>query len=273
MTDHIKFNNDEQIDDELDIIDDSMVDDIIDTADNDDYGVGELRDRFEQFKLYELLMNHKLFSPGSVDPRIAIFVEREVKTFIASRMKVLMGREPDSSAPRQSLNNVFTSDQVEALKSIADRLVQKGHQPMPSREPQLNPAQGSNVGHGENAGAALSKQVAPVIGSRPTVNTTRRKKRAIEVRTPSSEEIPIGEYRLPTPEEGNMGSDGTIYAQVAPPLRGRIPPPTAEQANAIYAMEAEKNARAFQGSPAGSGGSVLNTAILLSQKKNANVPE
>jgi hypothetical protein len=111
--------------------------------------MNEAMNRIEQAKLYEALLNHQLFAPGSAKGDIVKIVCKEVKDFVQFRMEVLLGMRPDGKigshmqggGQRGSAPSQFSDQQVSALRGIADKLISRGAQPtintVSVREPQI----------------------------------------------------------------------------------------------------------------------------------------
>jgi hypothetical protein len=98
----------------------------------------EAERRIEQANLYQALLKHDLFAPGSARPEIIDSVRREFKSFILSRLEVLLGIKPDTGKllPAQEVTkNPFSEDEIKALRAIADRLTKKDQSQQPSQAP------------------------------------------------------------------------------------------------------------------------------------------
>ena len=87
--------------------------------------------RIEQAKLYEALLNHQLFAPGSARPEIIKAVRKEFKEFIQFRLEVLLGIKADGKpghtghAQSIQVKSPFSDEETVALKDIARKLVEK----------------------------------------------------------------------------------------------------------------------------------------------------
>ena len=211
--------------------------------------------RIEQANLYLALLNHPLFGANSARPEIISTVEAEIKEFILSRLEILLGtRQPVSSVIPAS--SPFTTEQTEALKAIADRLTKK--EPKPSApSPQIRPV---------DAPAQINAYTAPVVQPVSTPESPEAPKPAKRGRP--RKEIVI---RPPTPEEGNLGSDGTVYAQAGNPQAAKMPnAATMEAMNAASVNKFSTNAATGGG---GELGALLMAAITASQQKNKDIIE
>lgn len=100
--------------------------------------------RIQMAKLYEMLITHKLIAEGSASPEIIKKVQDEAKAFFMGRLKNLLGISKDSeqsAASQQEAKLPFSKDQVEALKAMANRLIEKTKTPSAASvvEPKLMP--------------------------------------------------------------------------------------------------------------------------------------
>ena len=93
--------------------------------------INEAIARIEQAKLYEALLNHQLFAPGSARPEIIKAVRKEFKEFIQFRLEVLLGIKADGKpghtghAQSIQVKSPFSDEETVALKDIARKLVEK----------------------------------------------------------------------------------------------------------------------------------------------------
>lgn len=89
--------------------------------------VNEALRRIEQAKLYESLIRHDFFAPGSARPDIQEKVTSEIRSFILERLSQLVGILPENKQPVQAPREELPWDaaQIEALTSLASRLVEK----------------------------------------------------------------------------------------------------------------------------------------------------
>jgi hypothetical protein len=245
----------------------SDIDEVIDDSapDTSMFDVSDVLARFEQAKLYSTLINHKLFSPGSADPAIVEFVEREIKQFVVTRMRVLMGVQADVAQPVM-VQSPFDDTEVAALKSIASRLIEKQrpelNQPV-VQEPKIN-----TVLHSQPQTQILP-QPQPVMVNRPQLSQPTKPipqptKPAPAKKGKGNKKI---EIRAPTPEEGNVGSDGTTYSQAVPSNSGRLPMPSQEMMNAMAVEEAIKNQNYYATGAKGGKDALVGLALSFTQGK------
>lgn len=95
--------------------------------------LSEAEKRIEQANLYQALLKHDLFAPGSARPEIIDAVRKEFKGFILSRLELLLGIKQE--APKQVIQQVqspFSDAEIQAIKAIAARLVEKGAPQQPA---------------------------------------------------------------------------------------------------------------------------------------------
>lgn len=81
--------------------------------------LSEVEVRLHKANYYRAVLDQQLF--GEDDSEAAIEVSREFRDFALSRLRVLMGIE----LPPEEKQNLFSGEQVEALKVWADRLISK----------------------------------------------------------------------------------------------------------------------------------------------------
>jgi hypothetical protein len=119
-----------QLEDDVDYVDEILHEE----SDNYEQGytednpiVNEALRRIEQAKLYESLIRHDFFAPGSARPDIQEKVTAEIRSFILERLSQLVGILPETKAPiaAQPVELPWDSAQIEALTSLATRLVEK----------------------------------------------------------------------------------------------------------------------------------------------------
>ncbi|MGH7241366.1 MAG: hypothetical protein ACREGB_03665, partial [Candidatus Saccharimonadales bacterium] len=149
--------------------------------------------RIEQAKLYETLLKHQLFAPGSARPEVIDVVSTELKVFILNRLETLLGMKPEPT--KTVATQTFSDVQITALKTLADRMVARDgiqptnpqvvaagekSRPAPVTQPSINPVPGSShhtpngLGIQVNASAqARQQRPAPVRRGKPrTANTS-----------------------------------------------------------------------------------------------------
>lgn len=251
------------------------VDEIFEEDDSDNPTVNEAIKRIEQAKLYESLLRHDFFAPGSARPEIQSKVTKEIRDFILERLTVLVGI-------KQAMEEVSTpvaaampwdENQIEALTSIADRLVEKKNSSKQSVNPVVKPY----------AGASSSSPVVNVAGTTQQENTPkmnppepqvkvrkvkRRKVQQQEAPKPATPEIETKK----DPVTGNPVSENgiTLYkGQVANKSKPAKKMPSQREMDML-------NNRQVQRQSIGSGSvgdKLLGLAITHAQNLNSNIIE
>ena len=211
--------------------------------------------RIEQANLYLALLNHPLFSANSARPEIITVVEAEIKEFILSRLETLLGTRPTASSVIPTASP-FSSEQTEALKAIADRLTKKETKPS-APSPQIRPVE-APVQTGSYMMPAIQTVSPPEEPEAPRQAKRGRPKKEIVIRPP-------------TPEEGNLGSDGTAYAQAGNPAAAKMP--SAAAMEALNSASVNKFANSAGSGGSGKVGALLMAAIAASQQKNKDITE
>jgi hypothetical protein len=83
----------------------------------------EAQARIEQANLYQTLLNHDLFGPGSARQNILEKVQAEVKEFVLIRLEELLGMK--SSAKEVAFALPFDEEEVSALKALATKVLKR----------------------------------------------------------------------------------------------------------------------------------------------------
>jgi hypothetical protein len=157
--------------------------------------------------------------------------------------------------------DTFSNEQLDALKAIANRLVNKQPSNKPAA-PQITPVQAQN-----NTQPIQTVRSTPTPAPTPT-RTSRTKKKVKRKKKPKTIVI-----KPPTEEEGNVGSDGTNYAQTVGASKKPQQMPSQQQQNAMAQSSVEVAQGARSSGQAGELGTLLNAAIVLAQNQNKDVKE
>lgn len=232
--------------------------------------------RIEQAKLYETLLKHRLFGEGSARPEIMAIVETEIKQFILSRLEVLLGIKPSAQAEQVPAKSQFDEAQVEALKALANRLIQKEHNTpttpsinqMPVVEPkiqQVRPIQPTiNPVGGGQAQVSQPQQVA--AKKRPPRRARSQNVSQVAIQNPDGSVTPVEQD----------------YSQAVNPRKPPLAMPSQAVIDQMNAQTAASNAGAASSAVPVAGaspgaGNVLSQMINLAAQqmvaKNANVKE
>lgn len=250
-------------------IDEFYEEELADTATEDEqtqFVLSEAIKRIEQAKLYETLLKHQLFGQGSARPEVLAEVEKEIRQFVLSRLEVLLGMKQEKHSSNAQSAPPFSKEQIEALGSLADRLLSKREMPQ-SSTPTLNTVAGPSTQDTQvkqvNAQAAVKiNTVKPAYTSHASAQPAKRRRK----RSENVSQVVI---------EHRDGTKETIDQDYSQAVNPKAPPVRMPSQAQIDQMNAQSVAR-MQGSVAGSGnglGQLLGQAIALSQQKNANVKE
>jgi hypothetical protein len=218
--------------------------------------MNEAMNRIEQAKLYEALLNHQLFAPGSAKNDIVKIVRKEVKDFVQFRMEVLLGMRADGKVgshmqggQRGSGPSQFTDQQVSALRGIADKLISRGAQPTINTVSVMQPQV-------QELSMPREPQVQEVEEAQPqqtrTVRTVTRRvvRRNGEIVSESSSPAPAQQRQGPAPKNkprektNNLDpKTGQDYGQAALPSKPPVAMPSQAQMDMMNANLADKNLR------------------------------
>lgn len=237
---------------ELDI--DDVVDEAVDDALGEtqtDHVLTEVMKRIEQAKLYEALLKHDLFGPGSARPEIIRAVKKEFKDFIHSRLEILLGIRTEQVSP-QSAPSPFSEEEVMALKAIAARLTStKKANPTPTG-PVINTVMGSSATRIEVPQVKVDDNGA-TDALRYTAGP-QKKKPGSKKRTENSSEL-----------------TGQDYSQAVNPRQPPKKMPSQAEIDQINARTATINSG--NGGGGGEVSKILGLAIAHAQNANKNVKE
>lgn len=212
--------------DEIYQLEDNIKEDQIDrpkqTHQLSDYATNELLlseavRRIEQAKLYEALLKNRLFEFDSNNSEIVAIVEKEIKTFILSRLEVLLGIKPSNKeTDSRMFTQVFTSEEISVLKQLANKFLEK--HTVRQSEPAINPVPVKNLN--KPAPVKTGKQ----SGSKN--NNQSNSQQTIKRRSNNVSEVTGQDYSQAVPDP-SLG--------IKP-----MPMPTQEQMNQLAAIESTK---------------------------------
>ena len=195
--------------------------------------------RIEQANLYQTLLNHDLFAKGSARPEIIRKVQTEMRTFILSRLEVLLGIKPDRSQEPAQVQSPFDEQQVEFLQQLADRGIARAAQgnPQPGK-PVLNPVQAT-------AQPAAPKPEPEPVRHVPLINPVQAPQQAQPIarprqQRPAQRQRPAqGQPMNKTEVVGRKQADGSIMyeGKKLSPRRSRPTPPRKVQSNNISEID------------------------------------
>jgi hypothetical protein len=89
--------------------------------DDEDYTevLSDARLRLEQGKLYEMVMQHDLFSGLDSDPRAVKSVQKQIRKFAQERMEIMLGMKQEKSEHEIFVSSPFNDLEVTILKKLA----------------------------------------------------------------------------------------------------------------------------------------------------------
>lgn len=92
-------------------------------SDEEDFStvLSDARQRMEQGRLYEMLMDHDIFAGADADEKAIKFVTKQIRTFAKEQMEIMLGmRQEPTKAQALSLENFpFNDVEIAALKDLA----------------------------------------------------------------------------------------------------------------------------------------------------------
>jgi len=205
--------------------------------------------RISKAKLFESLLTASFFDEEEVEQSIKREVEKEIKTFIVSRLEDLLGIR---SAPEQPVKNTtqnynrnsmsLTPEETAALKLVAKKVTSS----MSSQQPQQPIKKITKK-------KPAAKQ-EPYLQSKPQQKPKAKSKVESELERSSN----------------TSKATGQNYAQVNNP--DRIPQPSQDIMNQLMQTQAAKSFANFSGGQSQES-QILAAAIGLAQQKNRNVKE
>ena len=208
----------------------------------------EVITRIEKAKLYEAMLRHPFFSPDSAREEIIESVEKEFREFVVHRLEVLLGIKKPNERVTPSVQQPlpFSAQQVEALKRLADRVLDGAKKPS---QPTVN---------------TVSVR-SPVIS---TVNSKVSSKKTAPAPAPAKKTAPAPRRQKTDNLNTQTGQDySQAVSVVIPPLKM----PSQMEMDQMNAIQAGKNASGA-GQADGSA-KLMEVAINISQRKNANIKE
>jgi hypothetical protein len=249
----ITFENDNQTQES------NFVDTLLD-YENENDSLMEAIKRIEQAKLYESLIKHDFFAPGSARPEIQDKVTNEIRAFILERLQELVGMKAPKQTINQNIQSPFDEDEIFALKEIAGKLIKKSQgQPQIQTSPQVN----------RYVDMSTESMVVQTRPASPTVNQVKAQPQAQQAKPKS--QAPKQPVRAQAPAAEEPRPEGGIYkpqavSKVVPPKKM----PSQVEMNAMNAMAVAKR-QANTGS--GVMDQMLRLASTHAQHINRNVVE
>lgn len=237
--------------DDLDM--EEVVEEALDASEDysNSYLKNEAVKRISKAKLFESLLTASFFDEEEVESSIKREVEKEIKTFIVSRLEELLGiKSPSEQNYKVQQNSSksqlsLTAEETAALKLVAKKITSTIAPQQQVQQPIKKITKKRTVVKSDN-----QEQARPQAQQRS--------------RTKSRSEIELN-------KSSNVSkSTGQNYAQVNNPER--IPQPSQEVMNQIMQTQAAKSFANFSGGQSQES-QILAAAISLAQQKNKNVRE
>lgn len=232
--------------------------------------------RIEQANLYQTLINHNLFANGSARPEIIQKVQAEVRTFILSRLKVLLGIEQERSQEPVQVELPFDDDQVDFLRALADRgLRRTGPLPQAS-QPVLNPVQATPQAPAPQPAPVRAPAINPVPAPQQTAAQAPQRARPQQRRAqapqqqgsqaPNGQKIPPRQAKASPKRRRSANTSGIDGKDLSQAINPANPPKPAPPQAIIDQMHAQQVANLTAPSPAGSANMASIAAKLLTGK-------
>ena len=246
------------------------VDEFIDEdSDMDDSTVNTAIKRIEQAKLYESILKHEFFAPGSARPEIQTKVTKEIRDFILDRLTILMGLKTEPKDIQIKAEMPWNDDQIAALTSIASRLVDKKNSTKTVNNPVVQQFASSEVTQ-PRVNVATTHNVQPAQPQQKVAPKTRKVRRKRAGPTKTTKNMPAGmtvdpNTGRPMSANGVVLYGGQVQNAKAPPKKM----PSQMEMNQMNNSLVQRNATG-----AGSvGDKLLGMAITQAQNLNRNILE
>lgn len=239
----------------------------------DNSPVGEAIKRIEQAKLYESLLKHDFFAPGSARAEIQNKVTAEIRDFLLERLTVLVGlTAPKQSLPSQvSISLPWNETQISALTHVADRLIEKHSTSVPTQaQPVVQPFAGQIKNPIVNVAKAQLPE--PMIQQEPQKKMVRRRKEGSGLAPGVIPALPPGTKIDPLTGHPISDNGATLYPAPKISKTSKMKPmPKQSQIDSINATIAAKNSGGA--AIGGMGNSMLMQAISHAQYNNRQYSE
>jgi len=246
--------------------------------------INEAMKRIEQAKLYEALLNHQLFAPGSARPEIIKSVRKEFKEFIQFRLEVLLGIKPDGkpgqASQRAAIQSPFSDEETAALKDIARKLVDKNR--LVSSVPSISAVSAPQPMVQEMPAPPEVRIQLPEAQPAPTTTTRKTVTRRVVKRNGqvvSSEDVPSptpaqapAKPNAPRKKSNNVNQfTGADLSQAVSTIRPPQPMPSQAQMDMLNARQVARIRNSpgvgdGTGSDAGAGTGSLSAALDMMLK-------
>lgn len=204
--------------------------------------VSEAVKRIQQAKLYETLLSHSLFKPGSADPEIQNRVESEIHAFILNQLEILLGMKHERTQQTQPHFVLpFDEDQIKALTVLADKVLKRQILPSPTPTPAINQVEQ----------AASQPEVRQIPAQSPTINQVegpglaqpQQVRRQMAQARPSQAKQPSQRSKRIVTANVSQVTPGKELSQAVSKRVPRARMPSAMQMNEMNAIQADRNSR------------------------------
>lgn len=219
----------------------------IDEDQEDDQIVLNARMRLEQGRLYEMLLNHRLFEGVSAHPKVVASVEREIKRFVKSRLEVLLGLKPDPKLVQQQAEETqatfpFNELEISLLKQVLSKMTKGATSGSPPQQqesgPSLNPIKAKSSGAikpvSEVKQVSQLPKVKPDTKSVVTPNAPVKKEAKTVQERPELKKSPFEMNASELIEYNKRISEEQRYKKAFVPPEQRLPMPSADALEAHY---------------------------------------
>jgi hypothetical protein len=229
----------------------------------------EAQARIEQANLYQTLLNHDLFGPGSARPNILEKVQSEVKDFVLTRLEELLGMK--SAEVKNIVSSPFDDEEVSALKALAGKVLKRDINQAPVPEvrqvqapvPQMVPVINQTWNKPQINPATVPAQVKP---KKPIVRPIAKTESKPVAKKPIAPVKPLTaeEMATMTPERAAELVASRQTKKAATTGKGK-PNLTIEQLQRIEQEQAQRSAMNIGGS--GGASDLIQKAIAASLKQ------
>lgn len=101
--------------------------------------------RLEMARLYEMLINHDIFDGVEASAHAIKKVQDEIKTYIVSRLEILLGIRKEKKVIQVQQESVFDEDEVSFLKQLAQKGISISNAKKTDSEPRVKPIQNTSA--------------------------------------------------------------------------------------------------------------------------------
>lgn len=199
--------------------------------------------RIQKAKLYETLLSHSLFAPGSAEAEVLEEVEAELKAIIEEKLEELLGMRSSASRAPVPVQLPFDADQLEALIAVANRALRRipalGSTPTPA----INPVQTAPVQPEVHQPEVQQPAIIPAGRPQRSEPVVRRQAPQRAAQQPPQQ----GQARKPSrrrPTGNTSEKTGRELSQAASRRRVARPMPSQDEIDAMNARQADRNSKA-----------------------------